>query len=78
VWHGWANPEDADKYEEHLRPELLPGSSNMPGFLGSYLLRRAAGDEVEFVTIYFVEGAGECAGGGGSGLRDGGDSVIPE
>jgi len=51
VWHGWAKPENADQYEEHLRPELLPGLSKMPGFRGSFLLRRAAGDEVEFVTI---------------------------
>ena len=51
VWHGWANPEDADKYEGHVRPELLPGLGKVPGFRGSYLLRRRTGDEVEFVTI---------------------------
>jgi len=51
VWHGWAKPENADQYEEHLRPELLPGLSKMPGFRESFLLRRSAGDEVEFVTI---------------------------
>ena len=55
VWHGWAKPENADQYEEHLRPELLPGLSKVPGFRGSYLLRRAAGDEVEFVTIILWE-----------------------
>jgi heme-degrading monooxygenase HmoA len=43
--------EDADGYEGHLQPELLPGLSKVPGFRGSYLLRRAAGEEVEFVTI---------------------------
>ena len=51
IWHGWTKPEDADGYESHLKPELLPGVSKMPGFAGSYLLRRVAGDEVEFVTI---------------------------
>ncbi len=51
IWHGWTEPEDADGYESHLRPELLPGVSGMEGFRGSYLLRRAAGQEVEFVTI---------------------------
>jgi len=35
VWHGWTNPEDADRYESHLRPELLPGISKMKGFRGS-------------------------------------------
>ena len=43
--------EDADGYEGHLKPELLPGLSKAKGFRGSYLLRRVVGDEVEFVTI---------------------------
>jgi heme-degrading monooxygenase HmoA len=34
-----------------LVPDLLPGLSAKPGFRGSYLLRKPAGDEVEFVTI---------------------------
>ena len=51
VWHGWSKPEDAEGYEAHLKPELLPGLSKVKGFRGSYLLRRAEGDEVEFVTI---------------------------
>jgi len=51
VWHGSTKPEHADAYESHLKPELLPGLSQKKGFRGSYLLRRAAGDEIEFVTI---------------------------
>jgi len=51
VWHGSTKPEYADAYESHLKPELLPGLSQKKGFRGSYLLRRAAGDEIEFVTI---------------------------
>lgn len=51
VWRGYARPESADTYESMLKPELLPGLSMKPGFRGSYLLRRAAGDEVEFTTI---------------------------
>ncbi len=34
-----------------MKPELLPGISEVKGFLGSHLLRREMGDEVEFVTI---------------------------
>ena len=34
-----------------LKPELLPGISNVKGYKGSYLLRRNAGEEVEFITI---------------------------
>lgn len=51
VWHGSTKPEHADAYESHLKPELLPGLSQKKGFRGSYLLRRAAGDEIEFITV---------------------------
>lgn len=75
VWHGWTKPEDADGYESHLRPELLPGVSKRKGFRGSYLLRRKAGKEVEFVTILLwdsMEGIKELAG------PDYETAVIPE
>ena len=55
VWHGWTKAEDAEGYESHLKPELLPGLSKVKGFLGSHLLRRNVGDEVEFVTVIFWE-----------------------
>jgi len=51
VWHGYTRPEHADAYEAHLKPELLPGIGGVNGYRGSYLLRRDAGEEVEFVTI---------------------------
>lgn len=51
IWHGYTKPEHADSYESMLKPELLPGISKARGYRGSYLLRRAAGTEVEFVTI---------------------------
>jgi hypothetical protein len=47
VWHGRTKPEHADAYESHLKPELLPGLSLQKGLRGSYLLRRAAGNEVD-------------------------------
>ena len=53
VWHGWTKREEEDGYEAHLKPDLLPGLSQVKGFLGSYLLRRAVGAEVEFVTVIF-------------------------
>jgi len=55
VWHGWTKAEDAEDYESHLKPELLPGLGTVKGFLGSHLLRRNVGDEVEFTTIIFWE-----------------------
>ena len=51
VWHGYTTHANADAYEAMLKPELLPGLSSVKGFRGSYLLRRTAGDEVEFITI---------------------------
>jgi heme-degrading monooxygenase HmoA len=51
IWHGYTRPEHADAYESMLKPELLPGISKVRGYRGSYLLRRSAGAEVEFVTI---------------------------
>ena len=55
VWHGWTSLDDADGYEAHLRPELLPGLSQVKGFKGSYLLRRRVGEEVEFLTVILWE-----------------------
>jgi heme-degrading monooxygenase HmoA len=51
VWHGYTKPEHADAYEAMLKPELLPGIGKAKGYKGSYLLRRKAGDEIEFITI---------------------------
>ena len=51
IWHGFAKPDHADAYEAMLKPEPLPGLSKVAGYRGSYVLRRAAADEVEFVTI---------------------------
>jgi heme-degrading monooxygenase HmoA len=51
IWHGHTKPEDADAYEAMLKPELLPGIGKAKGYLGSYLLRRPVGNEVEFFTI---------------------------
>ena len=51
VWHGYTKPEYADAYESMLKLELLPGISKVKGYMGSYLLRKRAGDEIEFITI---------------------------
>ncbi len=51
VWRGYTKPENADAYERLLREEILPGIHRINGYKGTHLLRRNAGDEVEFVTI---------------------------
>ena len=55
VWHGYTKPEHADAYEAMLKPELLPGISKVKGYIGSHLLRRVAGDEIEFITIMLFD-----------------------
>ena len=53
IWHGWTAPENADAYEALLRAEILPRIARKnEGFASVHLLRRDAGGEVEFVTIY--------------------------
>lgn len=55
VWHGYCKLEHADAYEAMLKPELLPGISKKKGYKGSYLLRKNAGAEAEFITIMLWE-----------------------
>jgi heme-degrading monooxygenase HmoA len=53
IWHGWTSAARADAYEALLREEIFVGIRNrrITGFRHIQLLRRAAGDEVEFVTV---------------------------
>lgn len=53
IWHGWTTPGNADRYEAMLKEEIFIGIQNrqIRGFRGIQLLRRQAGEEVEFITI---------------------------
>jgi len=57
VWHGWTSHANADAYELLLRDEVFRGiaARAIAGYHGIELLRRAAGDEVEFVTLMWFE-----------------------
>jgi heme-degrading monooxygenase HmoA len=75
VWRGWTRLADAAGYEGHLKPELLPGFEQGSGISGSYLLRHAVGEEVEFMTIILwdsIEAVRAMTG------EDYGRAVIPE
>src|SRR4051812_28427275 len=74
IWHGWTKPENADAYESHLVPELLPGLSAKKGFQRSHLLRRAVGDEVEFIPIILFD---SLDGGRALAGEDYGRAIIP-
>lgn len=54
MWHGWTTRADADRFEELLKAEIVPGilARRLDGFHGIELLRRRQpGDEVEFATL---------------------------
>ena len=53
LWRGWTAPENADRYETLLKPQIFPGilGRNIAGFEGIELLAGDAGEEVEFVTL---------------------------
>ncbi|MFY9741499.1 MAG: antibiotic biosynthesis monooxygenase [Candidatus Sulfotelmatobacter sp.] len=75
VWHGYTKPENADAYEALLKPELLPGISKKKGYKGSYLLRRKAGAEVEFITIMFWDSIDSLRAAAGADYET---AIIPE
>jgi heme-degrading monooxygenase HmoA len=53
LWRGWTSPANADAYERLLREEIFHGiaAREIPGYHGIELLRRAADDGEEFVTL---------------------------
>jgi hypothetical protein len=57
LWHGWTTPENADAYESVVRETVIPGIEAMriAGFLHIDLMRRDAGNEVEFVTVMWFD-----------------------
>jgi heme-degrading monooxygenase HmoA len=55
IWHGWTSKGNADKYETLLKSEVLPDIHRIQGYRGATLLRRNAGDEVEFITLTYFE-----------------------
>jgi len=67
IWHGWTTPANADVYENLLKEEIFVGIADrqIAGYRGIELLRRDAGEEVEFVTIMWfdsLEAVAEFAG----------------
>ena len=55
LWHGWTTVDDAPRYEEHLREETFPGLRDIDGYVDGYLLRRDAGDRVDFTVLTLWE-----------------------
>jgi antibiotic biosynthesis monooxygenase (ABM) superfamily enzyme len=57
VWYGWTTKENADKYQNILKEEVLPSieAKNIPGYKEIEVLRFELEDEVEFITIMTFE-----------------------
>lgn len=57
IWHGWTTRGNADAYERLARGRIVPGilGRGIAGFHGIDLMRREAGEEVEFVTVMRFE-----------------------
>jgi heme-degrading monooxygenase HmoA len=57
IWHGWTTPGNADAYERLLRSEIFRAIAErgISGYHGIELLRRVAGESVEFVTLMWFE-----------------------
>ncbi len=50
VWRGWAWPEKAQDYIEHLQQTIFSELYQIEGFRGASVLRRNLADSVEFTV----------------------------
>jgi heme-degrading monooxygenase HmoA len=57
IWRGWTTTENAPRYEEIVRGEVIPGieSRRISGFLSIELMRRPFEGGVEFATIMWFD-----------------------
>ncbi len=57
IWRGWASTANAPLYEELLRSQVIPGieARSIEGFRHIDMMRRNAGNEIEFATIMWFE-----------------------
>ncbi len=57
LWHGWTTKENANKYQNILTTEVLPGieKKNISGYKKMEVLRIDREEEVEFIVIMTFE-----------------------
>jgi len=53
IWHGWTTAQNAQAYQDLLHTHVFPSieAKKVKGYRSIELLRKPAGDEVEFITI---------------------------
>lgn len=57
LWRGWTTRDNADAYERIVRGQVIPGieARGIRGFRHIDLMRRDAGEEVEFQTLMWFD-----------------------
>jgi len=55
VWKGYAAPEKAHLYLEHLETSMFPELDQVDGFRGAQVLRRTHDGDVEFTAMTLWE-----------------------
>jgi hypothetical protein len=57
IWHGYTTMENADAYETLLKEEIFTGirARQIPGFREIQLFRRNLEQEVEFITVMWLD-----------------------
>ena len=57
IWRGWTTAENATAYEHLLRSTIIPGieARGIAGFRHIDMMRREAGEEIEFATIMWFD-----------------------
>ena len=51
MWRGWSHSDQAARYEQHYRSEVVATLRQVPGFRGARLLRWTIGEETEFLSL---------------------------
>jgi hypothetical protein len=51
IWRGTATAAKADDYYHHFTTKVAPHLKEIAGHQGAYLLRREAGEKVEFDRV---------------------------
>ena len=55
LWSARCALEHAEAYERLLLTEILPELDKVDGCLGAYVMRRQAGEEIEFAVLHLFE-----------------------
>lgn len=53
VWKGYAAPEKAPLYLEHLRHNVFPELEQIDGYRGANVLQKTENGEVEFIVLTY-------------------------